>query len=366
MKAALLGLAALVGCAPPSPTLTDLPTPLPSVAISSPALSPLPSATASRTAAATASIPAATASPNPAVTQRPTPAAIPLADLTGRIVFARADDIWVMNADGTERERLTNDPERDFDPAWSPDGTRIAFRSHRDGNEEVYVMNADGSDQRNLTNHPMSDYSPAWSPDGTRIAFATDRDPDSGGNDVYVVNLDGTGLQRITRGGGIDEYPTWSVDGASIAYACSGGRVLTEGVGDFEICVVTADGEGSRQLTDAPGLSDYPAWSPDGRMIAFMSTRGGWPTLPDYVPPGYEPGAFGEYDVYVMSADGTNVRNVTRNGREDDRFPAWSPDGRFLVIDRYGCLVVTTPDGEAEVQITEPDLCEENFPDWHA
>ena len=76
-----------------------------------------------------------------------------------------------MNADGSERIRLTTDPDADFDPAWSPDGRRIAFRTHRDGNEEVYVMNADGSEQRNASRSPGGDYSPAWSPDGKWIAF---------------------------------------------------------------------------------------------------------------------------------------------------------------------------------------------------
>jgi TolB protein len=224
-------------------------------------------------------------------------------------------------------------------------------------------MSADGSNKRNLTNSPLSDYSPAWSPDGTQIAFASDRDPDSGGNDIYVIDVASGEVTRLTRGGGIDEYPTWSPDGSRMAYACSHG-ILPEGTADFEICVMGADGANQQQLTDADGLSDYPAWSPDGRQIAFMSTRGGWPTLPDYTPPGYEPGEFGEYDIYVMNADGLDVRNVTANGRESEQFPAWSPDGMYVAFSRYGCLVVKTLDGSSEAVLTNGAACADGFPDW--
>jgi Tol biopolymer transport system component len=293
-------------------------------------------------------------------------AAIDRSQLNGRIAFAHEGDVWIMNADGTRRRQLTDHAAEDFDPVWSPDGRWIAFRSHRDGNEEVYMMRADGSGERNLTRNPTSDYSPAWSPDGARMAFATDRDPDSGGNDIYLVEPDGQADPvRVTTGGGIDEYPTWSPDGTRLAFSCTGGRILPDGVGDFEICVVDlATGE-VEQLTDAPGISDHPAWSPDGRRIAFMSTREGWPTLPEYTPAGYEEGRFGDYDVYVMDADGTNVANVTSNGREDEQYPAWSPDGRHLIFTRYGCLVVSTPDGSAERQVTPLELCADGFPDWH-
>jgi Tol biopolymer transport system component len=301
-----------------------------------------------------------------ATTSQPPTTAVSLTPetLSGSIVFDHEFDIWTMTTDGDNRARLTDDPAEDFDPVWSPDGTMIAFRSHRDGSEEVYVMNADGSDQRNLTVSPRSDYSPEWSPDGSRIAFATDRDSDSGGNDIYTMSVDGTDLRRLTVAGGIDEYPSWSPDGRLIAYACSGGRRLPDGGGDFEVCVMNADGTGHRQLTDAEGVSDYPAWSPDGSLIAFMTTRGGWPTLPDYVPHGYEEGEFGEYEIFVMDANGENPRNVTNNGREGEQFPAWSPDGSYLVFSRYGCLILSTLDGTSSVQITENALCADGFPDW--
>jgi Tol biopolymer transport system component len=268
-----------------------------------------------------------------------------------------------MNADGTAREQLTDDPAEDFDPAWSPDGTQIAFRSHRDGSPEVYLVNADGSGERNLTDSPLSDYSPAWSPTGTQIAFASNRDADSGGNDIYLIDVASGTTQRLTIGGDIDEYPTWSPDGTRIAYACSDG-VLQGGTADFELCVMDADGSNIVQVTDAEGLSDYPVWSPDGDLIAFQSTRGGWPTMPGYTPLGYEEGEFGDYDVYIVAPDGDGVRNVTDNGYESDQFPAWSPDGAHIVVSRHGCLVAVALDGAAEAQLSDPQGCADVFADW--
>jgi Tol biopolymer transport system component len=287
---------------------------------------------------------------------------IDLDDLNGRIVFAHEHDIYVMNADGTERTQLTTDPEADFDPVWSPDGTQIAFRAHRDGNEEVYVMNADGSEQTNLTNNPRTDYSPAWSPDGSQIAFASDR-LNTSGNDIWLMDADGSNPTRLTDIPGISEYPTWSPDGSQIAFTCTFGRRLPEGVGDFEICVVNVDGTDLVQLTDEEGESTLPAWSPDGNSIVFESNRHGWPTLPDYVPAGYDNERFGEYDLYLMNIDGSNQVNITNNPREDDRMPAWSQDG-WLIYSRYGCLFVMRPGDADPVQLIPDELCADDFPSW--
>ena len=107
-------------------------------------------------------------------------------------------DIYVMNANGSGKRRLTHDARQNAEPAWSPDGGKIAFVSRRDGNAEIYVMNADGSGKRNLTRHAAKDGRPSWSPDGRKIAFVSNRD---GRPEAHVMNADGSG-QRSLAGSG--------------------------------------------------------------------------------------------------------------------------------------------------------------------
>ncbi|MGH7563341.1 MAG: TolB family protein [Gemmatimonadota bacterium] len=137
-----------------------------------------------------------------------------------RIVFSSDRDgdleIYVMNADGSGVEQLTDDPGGDFEPAWSPDGSRIVFASDRGQNPEftdLYVMNADGSGVTNLTNDPPTldafDRAPAWSSAGARIAFASDRDGFPN-REIYAMNADGTGITRLTDDPAVDSDPAWS------------------------------------------------------------------------------------------------------------------------------------------------------------
>lgn len=124
----------------------------------------------------------------------------------GRTNFAFKHQIYVMDADGSSLIRLTNNPYMDTHPAWSPDGSRVAFVSDRSGDRDIYLMAPDGSELVNLTNNQFSDTSPAWSPDGRRIAFVSDR---HGHPDIFVMNADGSNPINLTQSDRNDMYPAW-------------------------------------------------------------------------------------------------------------------------------------------------------------
>jgi dipeptidyl aminopeptidase/acylaminoacyl peptidase len=181
-------------------------------------------------------------------------------------------EIFVMDADGGNPTRLTHsDPYAGTlnatEPAWSPDGSRIAFTWTVSSpnvitDEEIFLMNADGSGLVRLTHNDTSfvqptDSSPTWSPDGSRIAFHSFRD---GSSDVYTMRPDGTGLTRVT-GDGPDHYPAWSPDGTKIAVA----NQRSEYPG-YEIVLVGADGSGETRVTHGGGSSSFnPDWQPLNR-----------------------------------------------------------------------------------------------------
>ena len=208
-------------------------------------------------------------------------------------------EIYVMNADGSSVVRVTdNNAVVDSQPAWSPDGTKIAFTTQRDGNDEVYVMNADGSGQTNLSNNAADDSEAAWSPDGQKIAFRSGRD---GNAEVYVMNADGSGQTNLTNNPAPDSQPNWSPDSGKLAFT-------TSRDGNLEIYAMNANGTGPTRLTNDAASDFEPAWSPDGAKIAFSSRRDG--VVND--------------NVYVMNADGTVPTRFTNNPSPDLQ-PDWQP-----------------------------------------
>ena len=204
-------------------------------------------------------------------------------------------DIFISLIYQGTMETPTNGQGQNWLPVFSPDGARIAFTSNRDGNSEIYLMNRDGSGVRRLTNHPAIDVTPTWSPSGAQIAFTSDR---TGTPQIWVIGADGLNLRKLTSESYADR-PTWSpAPYNEIAYAAR-----TSSYYDIKIFQVTDSV--IRQITSGQGTNESPAWAPNGRHLAFMSTRAGRAS-----------------QIFTVGRDGKDLRQVTREG--NNFTPHWS------------------------------------------
>ena len=186
----------------------------------------------------------------------------------------RNGEIFVMNSDGKRVRRLTNHPQYDSVPAWSPDGKKITFASFRDLHEpngiifaEIYVMNPDGTNPINLTQSPeRADFSSSWSPDGKQIAFTSDEGwkwDGSGGShrNIWVMDADGGNPRNLTNHGAKDRSPDWSPDGMQIAFESNreGGWEFNFWKAPSDIYAMTPDGANLINLTNHPAADGNPA-----------------------------------------------------------------------------------------------------------
>ncbi len=248
----------------------------------------------------------------------------------GRLLFSSNqsgnNDVYMINADGTDKLNLTNHVADDEMAALSPDEQKIAFVSNRDGNDEIYLMNPDGTNVTRLTHSPEREIAPTWSPDGKQIIFMSNRLGDWQDEkwQLFVIDIE-TGIETQFADTMIAEgmyAPDWSPDGEHVLFSS----------GVQEIFVMDEHGENEVPLARGNGA----VWSPDGKRIAYLDNR-----------------TTGLYKLFMMNADGTQSQNLA-NWNMPLRGFAWSPDGKHLAFtssasDKYFIYILNVEDNAEPV-----------------
>ncbi len=237
-------------------------------------------------------------------------------------------DIWVLTGKGKERRETGSAGSEEAQPSPSPQGT-ASYTSERDGDYDIYAKTQDGTEQ--VTHNPAPDYEPAWSPDGRRIAFVSER---FGSKDVFISSVEpGASFQRLTKSPKDDTDPAWAPNSVRLALSSNRAgsydiwlfdigsrRQLTHNqandfdpafyvFNNYDIWVIRTNGQGLARLTTSPAEDSEPTWSPDGQQIAFVSNR------------------TGSYDIFIMNADGTEETNFSMSPESIDVAPAWKIGG---------------------------------------
>jgi len=260
-------------------------------------------------------------------------------------ILAMAAEPPAAGKGGAEPIRITRDGFFKQRPAWSPDGKLLAFSRHRGDTIFIFLCKPDGSDERRLTDRTLPEYDAVFSPDGKRLALSVDKISTTQGDmDVYTVDLAGKDLRPVstTRGElSFEESPAWSPDGKWIAYTSTRH-------GNQELYIATPEGKDEKRLTSDPATDAHPSWSPDGKRIALATNR------------------WGDMEIAVLELDSGKLTRLTASRGLDD-YPAWSPDGKHIAFtsnrDRNLEIYVADADGRNARNVTRHAGID-NFPAW--
>lgn len=243
-------------------------------------------------------------------------------------------EIYLINADTSGLQRLTNAPGRDAHPAFSPDGKKIVFQSPRENRKDtnIYLMNADGSGQTKITNLTGFAGAPSWSADGKQILFQFRPEGENQRWHIYLMNADGTKMIQMTNDTANNQVAKWSPDGKQILF-------YSDITGKNQLYLMKPDGSNKIRLTNNSYEDGPAAWSPDSKKISFRSIRNA------------------TRDVYVMNADGTNEVRLTNglNGYE----MSWEPGSKLLFTDlekEMRDIFTIDPDGKNLIRIFSPQI----------
>lgn len=232
----------------------------------------------------------------------------------------------VADADGEGTQVALRSNEPIISPAWSPDGTKVAYVSFEAKKPVVYVQNLVTRERTVIANYKGSNSAPAWSPDGSKLAIALSRD---GLTQIYTVNANGSGLQKLTSSSGIDTEPQFSADGQSVYF-------LSDRSGGPQIYRMSVAGGEAKRVTFSGSYNITPRISPDGRTLAYISRREG------------------KFQLYVLDlASGQELR---LSDTTKDESPSFSPNGRYIMYatesGRRGSLAVVSVDGKVKQKLT--------------
>ena len=265
----------------------------------------------------------------PSPQSTPIPSAIPPALPTwenppqGKIVFVcfdgDYDQICLMNADGSGRRQLTDDPSTNFYPSLSSNGKQVIFSSRRTGNFEIFIMDINGGNLKQLTDHIGNLYAPELSPNGNRIVFTAET---GGKQSIWVMKSDGSNPHPLldSTQDGVD--PTWSPDGNQIAFA-------SDRNGPTQLFIMNSDGSKQHPVfRGEPKVGGRSSWSPDGNWLTFYS------------------GITGNHNIFIVGTDGRNLQQLTDGG--DNLGPSFSPFGQWIAFTSFR-------DGNNEIYVMHPD-----------